>query len=191
MHKKPIAAGTSSFDLIDPDLFFADLPIGEGEVVLDLACGKGSYTLPISERVGKKGIVYAVDLWVEGIDLLRAEIERLGITNIMALNADVSRELSIEGGSVDLCLMATVLHDLLKDGTAAGAMEQATKSLRRGGNLAIVEFKKIDGPPGPPLGIRISPEEVTKLVSSYGFSLEVSKDIGPYNYLSLFRKQTG
>jgi len=74
--KEPKGAGKSSFELINSDILTDMLPVKPGSVVLDLACGKGIYSLFLSEVVGESGLVYAVDLWKEGIELLGKEIEK-------------------------------------------------------------------------------------------------------------------
>ena len=48
----PTGAGKSSFELIDSTLLFRELDLKPGVTVLDLACGKGAYTLAASEKVG-------------------------------------------------------------------------------------------------------------------------------------------
>jgi len=53
--------------------------------------------------------------------------------------------------------------------------------------LAVIEFKKIQGPPGPPIAIRLSEDEVEKMVTGYGFKKIKSVDLGEYNYLMTFR----
>jgi len=53
----PIGAGKSSFELIDSVVFFRELDLKPGMTVLDLACGKGAYSLAASEKVGPKGTV--------------------------------------------------------------------------------------------------------------------------------------
>lgn len=58
--------------------------------------------------------------------------------------------------------------------------------LRPGGTFAVLEFKKIDGPPGPPKAIRLAPEEVERLVSPFGFKPEKTIECGDYHYVSLF-----
>ena len=63
----PTGAGKSSFELIDTDAFFGELELRAGMTVLDLACGRGAYSLALSERVGPNGTVFAVDLWEDGI----------------------------------------------------------------------------------------------------------------------------
>jgi len=94
----------------------------------------------------------------------------------------------MENRSVDVGLMATVLHDLVEAGTAAGALAEVTRVIKPGGRLAIVEFHKIDGPPGPPRHIRLDPAEVEALVAPYGFARQQTVKLGPYNYLITFVK---
>jgi cyclopropane fatty-acyl-phospholipid synthase-like methyltransferase len=67
----PIGAGKSSFELIDSTQLFRELNLKPGMTILDLACGKGAYSLVASEKVGAGGSVYAVDLWEDGIAQLK------------------------------------------------------------------------------------------------------------------------
>ena len=189
MNKNPIAAGKSSFDLIDPSKLFSELQLKKDTVFLDLACGSGSYSLAASKYIGDEGKIYAVDLWREGIDYLLSEIAVRRIEHTHALFADVSRNIPIEDTSIDICLMATVLHDLIQDNTEEGTLREAKRVLKPDGLLAVIEFKKVEGPPGPPLKIRISPGELENILSSYGFRFVKTTEIGAYNYLSLFLNQ--
>ncbi len=110
-YKKPKGAGKSSFELIDSNKLTDILPLKTGSVVLDLACGKGAYSIFLSEIVGDQGLIYAVDLWEEGLLLLEEQIENRNINNILFLHADATKKIEIDDYSVDVCLMATVLHD--------------------------------------------------------------------------------
>ncbi|MCM2285568.1 MAG: methyltransferase domain-containing protein [Desulfobacula sp.] len=184
--KKPKGAGKSSFEFMDPDLLKAALPVGPGSVVLDLACGKGAYSLFLSGIVGNQGLVHAVDLWEEGIMLLEEEIETRNLTNIMTLVADAAKEIDIEDDSLDLCLMATVLHDFEEAGQTGAVLKTVKTLLRPGGCLAVVEFKKMEGPPGPPVQIRLSDQDTDRLVTPYGFKKGKTVDMGEYHYLTTF-----
>jgi len=59
--------------------------------------------------------------------------------------------------------------------------------MKPGGKLAVVEFKKIEGPPGPPMAVRLSPEETDACLKPYDFREMATQEIGPSNYVSLFR----
>ncbi len=183
---EPIGAGRSSFELIDTALLFSKLKLREGMIFLDLACGKGLYAIAVAEAMGEKGRVYAVDLWEEGIADLRKEISARGLKNVTAIVADVSKKIPLEDKQVDLCLMTTVLHDLAQVRAHEGALREVRRILKPEGILAIIEFEKIDGPPGLPLHIRLNPEEVERMVDGYGFKKRGTQPVGPYNYLMVF-----
>ena len=186
-HKKPKGAGKSSFELINPKILTDMLPVETGSVVLDLACGKGIYSIFLSEIVSDQGLIYAVDLWKEGLALLEEQIKTRDIINIKTLLKDATEQIDIDNYSVDVCLMATVLHDFEEINKAGAVLKQIKTILKPGGCLAVIEFKKIEGPPGPPVKIRLSEDEVEKMVTDYGFKKEKTADIGEYNYLMTFQ----
>lgn len=186
-NRKPKGAGKSSFELVDPNILTDTLPVKPGSVVLDLACGKGAYSLFLSKIVGDQGLVYAVDLWKEGLLLLDKEIKYRNIHNIMPLLCDATKEIDVDEYHVDLCLMATALHDFEEAGQTEAVLKQVKTLLKPKGCLAVIEFKKVEGPPGPPISIRLSEDQVNELVAGYGFKKLKTADIGDYNYLMTFR----
>ena len=186
---KPTGAGKNSFGLIDTVKFFQELDLKIGTTFLDVACGWGAYSLAATDITGKDGQVYAVDLWEEGILSLRKEATSKGIQNIATFVSDVAQNIPVENDCVDVCLMATVLHDFVGDKVDRQVMKEIIRVMKPEGILAIVEFKKKEGPPGPPKPVRLSPEEVDKIVSVYGFKLKRFSEVGPDNYLQIFTKR--
>ena len=185
---KPKGAGKSSFELINPDKLMDMLPLKSGSTVLDLACGKGTYSIFLSKIVGENGLVYAVDLWKEGLLFLEDQIEKQNITNILPLLGDATEQIDIDDYSVDVCLMATVLHDFEEMNKTGAVLKQIKTILKPDGHLAVIEFKKIEGPPGPPVKIRLSEKETEKMVTGYGFKKVKTVDIGDCNYLMTFQE---
>jgi ubiquinone/menaquinone biosynthesis C-methylase UbiE len=183
---KPPGAGKSSFELIETEKLFHILALKPCCTVLDMGCGSGMYSLALAKIIGDGGRVHAVDLWAEGVERLRETIERRGLKNISPIVADVSKTLPLPGDSMDVILMATVLHDLKEAGVQDGALAEARRLLKSHGLFAVVEFKKVPGPPGPPISIRLSPDELTALVEPFGFTRTGLQEIGPYNYLITF-----
>ena len=183
---KPIAAGKSSFDLLDAGKVFAELSLKPGTTFLDAACGRGAYSLAAAPYVGAEGRVFAVDLWEEGIAELQKEIAGREIANVSAQVADVSRRIPLPDRSVDTCLLATVLHDLLTIQKAEGTLGEIRRVVKEGGTLAVIEFKKIEGPPGPPVAIRLTSEELIRVCRPFALAPLRTVDVGPYNYLTLF-----
>jgi len=186
----PKGAGKSSFELINTDILKQMLPVHQGSVILDLACGKGLYSLFLSKLAGPSGLVYAVDLWEEGLQMLEAEALKNEVATIAPIKADATKDIDIEAHSVDLCLMATVLHDFKEMSAEKAVLKQIKTLLRPGGCLAVIEFQKKDGPPGPPADIRLTRQETEELATGLGFKKTNVADIGDYNYLVTFTSPT-
>ncbi len=186
--KKPIAAGKSSFDLVDPYLFLEIIQPLKGQVICDLACGTGRYAMAIYDKMENQGTLYAVDLWKDGIDNLREVIEEREISGIIPLQEDITRPLTIPEATVDLCLMATVIHDLKQENTHGTALGEAARLVKSGGRLAVVEFNKVDSSPGPPKEIRISPQELKNIIEPHGFNEQFSMELSPQTYVSIFNR---
>ncbi len=185
---KPTGAGKNSFGLIDTAKFFQELDLKQGTTFLDVASGWGAYSLAAADIIGKDGQIYAVDLWEEGISSLKKEADAKGIQNLEAFVSDAAQSIPVENNCVDVCLMATVLHDFVGDKVERKVMKEIVRVMKPDGVLAIVEFYKKEGPPGPPKPVRLSPQDVDQLLSAYGFNQKRFARIGPDNYLQIFNK---
>ena len=186
MKKGPPGSGYSSFELIDPSRVFAELRLRKGNILFDMGCGRGQYAIAAADFVGDKGTILATDLWKEGIVSLQGEAKVRGLENIKAWVGDISKRSSLATKSIDVCFMAAVLHDLVLVKKAEGAIEEAARVIKPKGLLAILEFRKVEGPPGPPLASRLSPPDVEQIAHLCGFVKKKLVEIGPYNYLMLF-----
>jgi ubiquinone/menaquinone biosynthesis C-methylase UbiE len=175
--------------LIDPEKVFREIQLKSGMTFLDMACGAGQYALMALKYVGKGGFVCAIDLWQEGIDILEKQIVAGDIENLQASIGDICKRMPMETDSVDVCFMATALHELTLTDTADLALKEAARLIKPHGSLAIIEFKKIPGPPGPPLHLRLDPADVAKLVTPHGFAQKSVTEVGPYNFLIVFDRQ--
>lgn len=187
MPAHPIAAGKSSFDLIDFNVLLTALDMSGKIVFLDLACGVGNYAIEIARQLKQTGTVHALDLWEEGIAKLKLRAGSLGLTNIQASVCDVSKKFPLDENSVDVCLMATVLHDLIADDTHEGTLNEVMRVLKPSGRLAVIEFKKMPGPPGPPEKVRLSPEALEQVLAPRGLECQRTVELGTVTYLSIFQ----
>lgn len=181
--RKPPGAGHGTFDLIDAGRLFDALDVRKSMVLLDLGSGRGDYTVPLAEAVGPEGSVFAVDAWEEGLARVRERASQRHLNNISTLMADVNKGIPLNDGTVDICLMATVLHDLLREGTGETVLRETARVLKPGGRLAVLEFKKIEDGPGPPLKIRLSEKDVEDLLVPLGFHIDSVSDVGRHHYL--------
>ena len=185
MSKKPTAAGKSSIDLIDQDAAFAQIITDSAAAYLDLACGAGNYTLALARRLGKDSSIHALDLWEDGVAALQESARREGLDNVTARVADITRPLPLPDGSIDVCLIATALHDI-PEARRGRVLAEAGRVLRPGGRLALIEFKKSDQGPGPSKERKIGEADAEELAAPHGFRKDISVSLGEYTYLVRF-----
>ena len=180
--------GMSSRDMLDAMKILKDIGLTKSDRFLDAGCGDGYFSIAASKVVGDKGRVYAFDVDSDAIGRLEKEIAEKKLANIEAKVADVSMTLPLEDESVDLVFISNVLHGLVANGESERALKEVARVTRHQGKLAVVEFKKNETPMGPPLSIRLSPEDVEMLAKGYSFSKVAVKEAGPYHYSIILRK---
>lgn len=179
--------GRSSRGFLDARKILGDIGLKAGDYFLDDGCGDGYVSIAASEIVGKNGRVYAIDIDEEAIAGLKREISEKSISNIEAIVADAAL-IPVPDESIDMAFMANVLHGLVANGEADAAMSEIARTTKKGGKFSIVEFKKAQSPMGPPLSVRLSPDEVEALVGKYGFKKEKVSEAGQYHYTIILLK---
>src|ERR1043166_2778826 len=68
-----------------PDLLLEALPVKTGDVIADIGAGPGYYSWRLAKRTGEKGLVYAVDIQQEMLDLLAQKMAERKITNVQGV----------------------------------------------------------------------------------------------------------
>lgn len=116
------------------------LGLGDGQVVLDLACGPGSNLPRLERRIGARGSVVAVDYSGEMLDRAREAALLHGCTNVATVQDDAAR-LSLEEGSVDAAL-CTLGLSVMPDPQAA--IREVHRCLKPEGRFAVVDVKPFE-----------------------------------------------
>jgi ubiquinone/menaquinone biosynthesis C-methylase UbiE len=177
--------GPSSFYKHDSSLVFKKLALHSGDTLLDLGCGAGDYSIYAAKIVGKSGNVYALDLHQEILDNVYSKAREQGFSNVRPVVSDIRQRIDIPDNRIDTCLIATVLHTIDFSTEKANLFSEVRRVLKPKGKLAVIECKKESALHGPPMHLRISPEELGKGLGEYGFSKTDYVDLGP-NYLMMF-----
>ncbi len=175
--------GKSSSDILSAEVILKAADIKNGDKFLDAGCGDGYVSIEASDRVGSDGEVFAVDVYPDSIDIVKNEIKKRNIKNIQPIVADITNELPLNDNSIDLALMANVLHGFVDGGEVDQVMSNMVNVLKPGGIFAVVEFRKVESSRGPPFHVRISPEEVGNILKNYEFEVVDSHEIGEYHYM--------
>lgn len=187
--KKHEHHGRSSKGFLDAEKILKDIGIKEGDRFMDLGSGEGYFSIAASQAVGKEGLVYALDVDGESIARLKNEIADRKLNNIEASVVDITKVLPLKDESISMAFMSNVLHGLVANNEADSTFKEIARVTANNGRLAVVEFKKQESPMGPPLSIRLNPEDVETLATKYGFSRESVQEAGPYHYAIILRKK--
>lgn len=160
------------------DLVLQRLALRPGMRVADVGAGTGYFALPMARAVLPGGQVFAVDMQPEMLELLRARVEpELPI----ALVLGEATRTTLERASVDVVLLANVWHEI--DDRPA-ALAEATRLLRPGGRIAILDWRTdVEQPPGPPLDHRVAAPDVAAMLERDGWSVAESAPLGIFSYL--------
>lgn len=163
----------------DPEAILKEIGLKTGDTFIDIGCGAGYFTIPAAKIVGKGGKVYALDNSLYVIDILNGKAEAAGLTNITA-RVGLAEHFIMCEACADFVFFGIVLHDF-DDRNAA--LKNARRMLKKDGKLIDLDFKKISMPFGPPLEIKLSEEEATRLIEGAGFKVKSIGTIEPYSYL--------
>lgn len=117
---------------------FRKIGIKQGQKVLDFGCGRGYYTIPAAEVVGKEGIVYAVDKDKERLDDVKGKARDRDLANIKILNSSGGTDLALPDNSMDVVLLYDVFwyFDLTSQGLD-NLLEEMRRLSRQNGLLSV------------------------------------------------------
>jgi ubiquinone/menaquinone biosynthesis C-methylase UbiE len=143
-----------------PVWFVQHLKIDAGQRVLDLGCGPGFWTLPLAERVGQTGTVWALDVSQELLDMLAG---RRPPAQVHLLQSELP-EIKLPADSVDLSWAAFVMHEVTP-------LDRMAHELRRvGPRAAILDWRPdATGESGPPSAHRLWPSQICDALLAAGF----------------------
>jgi arsenite methyltransferase len=159
------------------------LKLKEGEVIADIGAGSGYFTFRFAHHVGDTGRVYAVDVSPEMIVHLNRRIRELKAKNVVSILAAPDDPL-LADASVDRLFICDTWHHIENHDRYLALLK---KMLKPGGEIVMVDFKKVETPVGPPLEMRIEREDLMKEMEKNGFRLDAEHTFLPYQYFLVFK----
>jgi ubiquinone/menaquinone biosynthesis C-methylase UbiE len=168
--------------MIDPFKFLEESGIRSGMKVADFGCGTlGHYVFPASQMVGPQGKIYAVDILKSVLDGITGRIKMDGAGNVESIWGDIERPngVRLPDASLDLVILA---NNLFLSKQKPAMFKECARVLKRGGRLAIAEWKPTGVTIGPSRESVVPPEEAKSLADQAGLLLEREFNPGKYHY---------
>ncbi len=174
--------GKSSERLLDKGAILAALAVQPGQTILDAGCGNGYMSKEFSRLAGPTGTVYALDPDEIAIAMLRRET---GGSNIEAVVGDITAPTALPAAAFNFIYLSTVVHGFTPE-QMRGFATETERLLAPRGRLAIVEIVKRETSFGPPLEIRLSPED---LQAALGLKPATFTEVNEHFYLQVFENE--
>ena len=162
------------------------LKIKPGQTLCDLGAGNGYHTLKMAELTGPEGLVYAVDIQPEMLDMLKKRATEAKIHNIKRV-VNKFYNTGLPESSIDLLLMCDVYHEFSHP---EHMLNDIYKSLKPDGKLALVEFRKEDNTVPIKEDHKMSAVQVIEEMEANGFTLSRRFDELPWQHLLIFKKKS-
>jgi SAM-dependent methyltransferase len=167
-----------------PSLALPALKLKPEDAVADIGAGSGYYTRRLAKLVGEKGVVYAVDIQQEMLDLLTNKMAEAKIHNVKAVLGDI-KDPKLPRASVDLALLVDVYHEF---DYPYEMIEGICAALKPGGRIAFVEFRGED--PKVPIKLlhKMTEAQVRKEMAVHPLEWVETSEVLPWQHIIIFRK---
>lgn len=188
MNKNIMKQTTGGNALLNVDYILSKASISSNEKVADLGCGAaGHYIFRTSTLIGKSGVMFAVDILKPILENIKKRVESDNIKNIKTIWSDleVFGATKIESGSLDKAYLINTLYQSHK---RAEILREATRLLKKGGKLLIVEWSGASSVFGPPAEERVKLPLLTEGAKKLGLRIEEEFVAGDYHFGLLLEK---
>lgn len=161
------------------------LALKPGEMAADIGAGTGYITWRMANKVAPTGKVYAVEIQQEMLDLLAANMKNRGVSNVIQHLGAVT-DPKLPAKALDLILMVDVYHEF---DHPYEMTESMVRSLKPGGRLVFVEFRKED--PNVPIKLvhKMSEEQVKKEMAVHPLEFSQNYTNLPWQHVLVFKKK--
>jgi predicted methyltransferase len=168
-----------------PDEVNRAMGLRDGQVVADLGAGTGYFTRRLAKAVAPSGRVYAVDIQPEMIALLKRNVEKAGLANVVPV-LGTGDDPKLPAGGIDWILLVDVYHEFQQPKAMLARMREA---LAPGGRIALVEYR-LEGSSAEHIRRehRMSVKQVLEEWEPAGFRLVERHEFLPTQHFFVFEK---
>lgn len=157
----------------------------EGDIMADIGCGIGYFTLPAAEIVGPQGLIYAMDISPEMLAEVETRAADLENRNIRLVNSG-ENDFKIKEETVNFAFICLVLHEAKN---ITSFLQETRRITAEQGRVAIIEWQKVESSYGPPVDHRLDINDVKQVLQDLGFE-NIQVDIGEHFYAVVAQKST-
>ncbi|MFH0818453.1 MAG: methyltransferase domain-containing protein [Patescibacteria group bacterium] len=164
--------------------------VKRGDVIADLGTGReGRMALASSNIIGEDGIAYAVDIVKSILPALQTKAAIHGIKNMQTVWSDLEiygATKAISDNSLDVGFLVTTLFQSKRHGDM---VRESIRMIKPTGKLVVVDWKSDQKSPlGPPIDMRVSPNQIKEICQELGLKLIDEFEAGQCHWGLIFEK---
>ncbi len=152
-------------EYLNPEVIWKTLALSDPHVLVDIGAGTGVFAVRFAGKMNE-GRVYACDISDVMISWMEEHLPAGLRERISPLKMEES-SVPVPDGVADLVYMINLHHELEEP---RKVISEARRMLKKGGVLAIIDWKKEETPEGPPLSIRVPEGDIRAQMADGGFS---------------------
>ncbi len=161
-----------------------NMRIKPSDTIADIGAGSGYHVFKMA-TLAKQGIVYAVDIQEEMLEVINTQKWETGIENVELIKG-TEKSVNLLEDSVDKILMVDVYHEFNYPVEMLASMHRA---LRKKGSIYLVEYRgENDSIPIKKLH-KMTKEQAVKEFEANGFSLKENIRNLPWQHCMVFVKK--
>lgn len=168
--------------LVDPYLLFQKGHLQEGMQVADFGCGRtGHMCFPAAHILGERGVVYAVDIMKEVLQVVEKRAKSEGHVNVHPVwsNIEFHGKTAIPPGTLDIVF---IVNTLSQCHNRHGVLEEASRLLKPKGRIVVADWSE-EGPGfGPKRPAFVDFRDIRTWGSMKGFTMQDEFTVGKYHY---------
>ena len=176
-------AEENPYQKLDPYRIMSLIPLIPYQVIVDIGCGNGQFTIPLGKYVFN-GKVHALDSDKASLDAVQEACKKIRLSNIdfRELKGD---KLPLDDNSADGVFAAFSLH---KAENTNDILSEAYRSLRKSGWFVILEWHRKRTKDGPAVRDRLDEPKLIEAAKKIGFRLTSRHDMSDQHYMVVMRK---
>ena len=159
--------------IMPPEITLEKLHLLKDDIVADVGCGIGYFSIPAAVIIGEKGKVYAMDISDEILKEVQENANENNIANIEIVKT-LENSLIVADESVTYAFICNVLHETENMGSF---LKEVNRILVSEGKVAIIEWMKKESHIGPPMNHRIAEEALINMLNNMEFRVVEKIDI--------------
>ena len=173
----------------NPDANIKLFKLEPGMLVADFGAGSGEYTIASARVVGRRGMVYAVDIQQELLSRIKNTANKEELENVETVWGDIESlgGSGLKDDTVDAVIVSNILFQVEDKNVV---IQEISRVLKRNGKVLVVDWKDSFNGLGPKSESVLPLNLIKELFEKHNFSFQHEIEAGAHHYGAIFKRKS-